>query len=166
MLSYSCTVWIDLELEYSTRKTLAVQSQKCAIKSLFSGGFKGLSECLQGPMIGGTHGFSEGCANCWAEDIFCTKKHCIFLYLQSKMTNKVGNFKVGPNDITWVFQIWHLLMLLYSRILTKYCSYAINFFVLFISQIPVLLPAKKPIAKQEILVISWVALGLLDEEWT
>lgn len=37
-------VQLDLELEYSTRNTLAVQSQKCAIQSLFSGGFDGLSK--------------------------------------------------------------------------------------------------------------------------
>ena len=122
MLSYLSMVHLDLELEYSTRNTLAVQSQKCAIQSLFSGGFDGLSkqyvpnnlhslafstnqdtycseDCLQGPMIGGTHGFTEQCANCWAEDIVCSKKFCVFLYLQSKMTNKVGNFKVGINDM-------------------------------------------------------------------
>lgn len=59
-----------------------------------------MQECLESPIIGGTHGFTEQCAKCWADDIVCTKKHCVFIYLQSRMTKKVGNFKVGPNDIT------------------------------------------------------------------
>jgi hypothetical protein len=94
-----CSTWIDLELQWSTRKTLAKQSQKCAIKSL-TGGFDALQECLEGPMIGDTHGFTEQCARCWAEDILCTKRFCVFIYLQTRMTNQVGNFKVGPDSIT------------------------------------------------------------------
>ncbi len=30
----------------------------------------------------------------------CTKKHCSFIFLQSQITNNVGNFAVGPDDIT------------------------------------------------------------------
>ena len=90
---------LDLELQWSTRKTLAIQSQKCAIQSL-TGGFDGLQTCLEGPMIGGTHGFTEHCARCWAEDILCTKRFCVFIYLQTRMTNQVGNFKVSADSIT------------------------------------------------------------------
>lgn len=94
-----CSTWVDLELQWSTRKTLAKQSQKCGIKSL-TGGFNALQECLEGPMIGGTHGFTPQCAKCWADDIMCTKRFCVFIYLQTRMTNQVGNFKVGPESIT------------------------------------------------------------------
>ena len=45
-------------------------------------------------------GFTETCAGCWATDIYCSKAHCIFIYLQSRMTNQLGNFAVGENKIT------------------------------------------------------------------
>eukprot|EP00804_Cyclotella_cryptica_P000041 CCRYP_013714-RA/>CCRYP_013714-RA protein AED:0.06 eAED:0.06 QI:468/1/1/1/0.85/0.75/8/1701/607 len=95
----NCSNWIDLELQWSTRNSLAQQSQKCGIKTL-GRGIHALQECLESPMIGGTHGFTTECAKCWAEDIFCTKSFCIFIYLQTRMTNQVGNFKVGPDSIT------------------------------------------------------------------
>lgn len=89
----------DLELQWSTRHSLAQQSQKCGIKTL-GRGIPALQECLESPLIGDTHGFTSQCAKCWAEDIFCTKQFCIFIYLQTRMTNQVGNFKVGPDSIT------------------------------------------------------------------
>jgi hypothetical protein len=36
----------------------------------------------------------------FAPDIYCSKAFCIFIYLQSRMTNQLGNFEVGPNTIT------------------------------------------------------------------
>eukprot|EP00956_Cyclotella_meneghiniana_P016231 scaffold25542_cov60-Cyclotella_meneghiniana.AAC.5 len=58
-----CSNWIDLELEYSTRKTLAVQSQKCAIKSLFSGGFAGTAAtCEEANCEAGNPGNFVGCS--------------------------------------------------------------------------------------------------------
>jgi hypothetical protein len=37
---------------------------------------------------------------CWTTDILCTKKHCAFIFLQSTMINRAGDFEVGPNTVT------------------------------------------------------------------
>lgn len=56
-----CSTWNDLELQWSTRHTLAEQSQACGIKTMF-GGVDELSTCLATDI-----GFTESCADCWAE---------------------------------------------------------------------------------------------------
>jgi hypothetical protein len=56
-----CSTWNDLELQWSTRHTLAEQSQACGIKTMF-GGVDELSTCLATDI-----GFTENCADCWAE---------------------------------------------------------------------------------------------------
>ena len=89
-----CSTWNDLELQWTTRHTLAEQSQECGRKTMF-GGVDDLSQCLSTDI-----GFTHNCATCWAEDINCSKKYCIFIYLQSLMTNELGNFEVGPTTIT------------------------------------------------------------------
>mmetsp|Transcript_12346 Transcript_12346/g.18365 ORF Transcript_12346/g.18365 Transcript_12346/m.18365 type:complete len:652 (+) Transcript_12346:84-2039(+) len=89
-----CSSWNDLHLQYSTRHSLAAQSQECGVKTMFSG-VDALSSCLHEEI-----GFTEKCAGCWATDIYCSKAHCIFIYLQSRMTNQLGNFAVGENKIT------------------------------------------------------------------
>lgn len=48
----ACSDWENLEVEYTTRKFLALESRKCAQKSLFGGGYDTLVECLEGPTIG------------------------------------------------------------------------------------------------------------------
>ena len=89
-----CSNWNDLDLEWTTRHSLAAQSQACGIKTMFSG-IDALSSCLHTEI-----GFTEQCAQCWATDVYCSKAHCIFIYLQSRMTNQLGNFAVGENKIT------------------------------------------------------------------
>lgn len=89
-----CSSWNDLHLQYSTRHSLAAQSQACGVKTMFSG-IDALSSCLHEEI-----GFTEKCAMCWAVDIGCSKKHCIFMYLQSRMTNQLGNFAVGEEKTT------------------------------------------------------------------
>mmetsp|Transcript_14002 Transcript_14002/g.30489 ORF Transcript_14002/g.30489 Transcript_14002/m.30489 type:complete len:544 (-) Transcript_14002:338-1969(-) len=64
----SCSTWNDMELQYSTRKTLAESAQKCGIKTM-GGGVDDLQKCLETDI-----GWTEKCAGCWAEDIFCTKR--------------------------------------------------------------------------------------------
>ncbi len=45
-------------------------------------------------------GFTEECSVCWTTDQFCARSSCMFLYLQSILTNQLNNFNVGPDDIT------------------------------------------------------------------
>jgi len=91
----ACSSWDNLRVEYITRDNMASLANSCAKKSLF-GGDDALTECLMEPEIG----FGEECAICWSEDIICTKKNCVFIFLQSQMINNVGNFAVGENEIT------------------------------------------------------------------
>mmetsp|Transcript_35380 Transcript_35380/g.73679 ORF Transcript_35380/g.73679 Transcript_35380/m.73679 type:complete len:167 (-) Transcript_35380:2050-2550(-) len=93
---FQCSDWHNLELEYTTREFLALESRKCAQKSLFGSGADDLAECLGEPQIG----FQGECAVCWAEDILCTKKYCSFIAIQSFMINTLSNFEVGEDTIT------------------------------------------------------------------
>ena len=45
-------------------------------------------------------GFSDQCAQCWTEDIFCARSHWAFIFLQSNMINTVSNFQVNDDTIT------------------------------------------------------------------
>ena len=63
-----CSTWNDMELQYSTKTFLSEKAQQCGIKTL-GGGVDELQKCLQEDI-----GWTEGCARCWADDIFCTKK--------------------------------------------------------------------------------------------
>jgi len=91
----ACSNWENLIIEYTTRNNMAALANKCAMRGLF-GGEDEITTCIMEPAIG----FTGQCALCWTEDIVCTKKHCSFIFLQSQITNNVGNFAVGPDDIT------------------------------------------------------------------
>jgi hypothetical protein len=45
-------------------------------------------------------GFTYDCAWCWTVDELCAARNCVFIYLQSVLLNKVGNFQVGMEHIT------------------------------------------------------------------
>mmetsp|Transcript_19658 Transcript_19658/g.29131 ORF Transcript_19658/g.29131 Transcript_19658/m.29131 type:complete len:887 (+) Transcript_19658:124-2784(+) len=91
----ACSNWENLTIEYTTRNNMAALANKCAMRGLF-GGKDETRKCITEPAIG----FTGQCAVCWTEDIVCTKKHCSYIFLQSQITNSVGNFAVGPDDIT------------------------------------------------------------------
>mmetsp|Transcript_2457 Transcript_2457/g.5437 ORF Transcript_2457/g.5437 Transcript_2457/m.5437 type:complete len:888 (+) Transcript_2457:166-2829(+) len=91
----ACSNWENLIIEYTTRNNMAALANKCAMRGLF-GGKDETRKCITEPAIG----FTGQCAVCWTEDIVCTKKHCSYIFLQSQITNSVGNFAVGPDDIT------------------------------------------------------------------
>ncbi|KAL3796891.1 hypothetical protein HJC23_008844 [Cyclotella cryptica] len=91
----ACSSWENLKIEYTTRNTMSELANECAKVSLF-GGDDAITDCLMAPEIG----FEPTCAQCWMEDIVCTREHCAFIFLQSQMINNVGNFAVGPNEIT------------------------------------------------------------------
>lgn len=91
----ACSTWDNLITEYTTRNNMAALANKCAMRGFF-GGEDEITACIMEPAIG----FTGQCALCWTEDIVCAKKHCSFIFLQSQITNSVGNFAVGPDDIT------------------------------------------------------------------
>ncbi|KAL7450668.1 hypothetical protein ACHAWC_002549 [Mediolabrus comicus] len=91
----ACSTWENLVIQYTTRNNLADSANKCAIRG-FLGGQDAITECIKEPAIG----FTGQCAECWSEDIVCTREHCAFLFLQSQITNSVTNFAVSPDDIT------------------------------------------------------------------
>ena len=91
----ACSDWHNLSREYQTRNFLAEESARCAKKSLV-GSSHHVTECLnKEPIL-----FTGGCAACWTTDILCTRKHCAFIFLQSTMINRVGDFEVAPNTVT------------------------------------------------------------------
>jgi hypothetical protein len=92
----ACSDWHNLSREYLTRDFLASESSRCARKSLFLGGSEDVTKCLnKEPIL-----FLGECAECWTTDILCTKGNCTFIFLQSTMINRVGDFTVGPNTVT------------------------------------------------------------------
>ena len=91
----ACSDWHNLGLEYTTRDTLAHDSAYCARKSLL-GGRDAVLECLKEEPIG----FQGQCAECWVDDILCTKSFCTFIFLQSTMINAVSNLQVNDKTIT------------------------------------------------------------------
>jgi hypothetical protein len=92
----ACSSWQNLMIQYRTRLTMSELASSCAKEYLFGGGNDAIMACLMKPEIG----FGEDCAMCWMEDIVCTTEHCAFIFLQSQMINNVGNFAVGPDEIT------------------------------------------------------------------
>jgi hypothetical protein len=91
----ACSDWHNLRLEYTTRDTLAHDSAYCARKSLL-GGWDAVLECLKEDPIG----FQGKCAECWVDDIRCTKGFCTFIFLQSTMINAVSDLQVNDKTIT------------------------------------------------------------------
>ena len=92
----ACSSWKNLIVQHSTRLTINEHASGCAKDALFGGGEDAITECLMKPEIG----FGEDCAICWMEDIVCTMDNCALIFLQSQVINNVGNFAVGPHDIT------------------------------------------------------------------
>jgi hypothetical protein len=91
----ACSDWHNLRLEYTTRSTLAHDSARCARKSL-TGGRDAVLQCLKEEPIG----FQGKCAECWVDDILCTKEFCTFIFLQSTMINAVSDLQVNAETIT------------------------------------------------------------------
>eukprot|EP00531_Pseudo-nitzschia_arenysensis_P009557 CAMPEP_0116128384 /NCGR_PEP_ID=MMETSP0329-20121206/7333_1 /TAXON_ID=697910 /ORGANISM="Pseudo-nitzschia arenysensis, Strain B593" /LENGTH=697 /DNA_ID=CAMNT_0003622523 /DNA_START=139 /DNA_END=2229 /DNA_ORIENTATION=+ len=90
----ACSNWNDLSLQWTTRDFLAKKAKKCLTKNLF-GTEEDVQKCNQESI-----GFTEQCSECWTTDQFCARSNCMFLYLQSILTNQLNNFNVGPDDIT------------------------------------------------------------------
>ena len=83
--------------EYTPRDTMASLANQCAKEALFGGGDEAIAECIMDP---NGIGFDYECALCWQEDILYTQEYCACIFLQSQMTNNVGNFAVGENEVT------------------------------------------------------------------
>lgn len=91
----ACSDWHNLRLEYTTRNYLADESARCGRKSL-SGGRDAVLECLESDAVG----FQGKCAECWADDILCTKGFCTMIFLQAITINAVSDMQVNAETIT------------------------------------------------------------------
>jgi hypothetical protein len=89
-----CSVYGDLRLQYATRQILSRMSLECAKKGLF-GGYQSMVDCIMEKTT-----FTQPCSECWATDMVCTKKNCIWIGLRGFLINTVTNLQVGPSDIT------------------------------------------------------------------
>jgi len=91
----ACSNWHDFPFQLLD---LATPSRTCGQKNIFYQGDEFLTrvqKCHEEDI-----GFSAECSWHWANNVACSKKNCAFIYIQSLMTNRVADFKVGPNSIT------------------------------------------------------------------
>ena len=90
-----CSNWHDLPFQLID---LAIPSRTCGQKNFLLRGeafLTGVQKCHEEDI-----GFSPDCSWNWANNVECSRKNCAFIFMQSLMTNKVANFKVGPKTIT------------------------------------------------------------------
>lgn len=66
-----CSNSHDINIYKETRNTLTETSKNCAIKALFFGA-RAARACLNRNV-----GFTQGCLNCWVQNIQCTKQLCL-----------------------------------------------------------------------------------------
>ena len=89
----SCSSWQDLSVQWNTRKKAAKLSQGCGLRNMFSR--DGMAQCMYDDM-----GWTMDCAYAWVHSVECAKQNCMFIAVTAMITNKLGNFAVGPNSVT------------------------------------------------------------------
>ena len=91
----ACSNWHDFPFQLLD---LATPSRTCGQKNFLYRGNEKLTriqKCHEEDI-----GFSAECSWYWANNVACSQKNCAFIYIQSLMTNRVADFKVGPHSIT------------------------------------------------------------------
>jgi hypothetical protein len=74
----ACSNARDLALYRRTRRTLADQATRCALRYLLKGRAAAMA-CTR------AIGFSAGCAECWVDNMACTISHCRAVCLHSRL---------------------------------------------------------------------------------
>jgi hypothetical protein len=88
-----CSTWQDLSVQWNTRKNAAKLSQACGLKNMFNR--DNMAKCLSEDM-----GWTTECAYAWVHSVECSKQNCMFVAIAAMITNKLGNFAVGPDSFT------------------------------------------------------------------
>lgn len=88
-----CSSWQDLSVQWNTRKNAAKLSQSCGLKNMFNR--DDMAECMKNNM-----GWTTECSYAWVHSVECAKQNCMFIAVTAMITNKLGNFAVGPSLVT------------------------------------------------------------------
>ena len=88
-----CSSWQDLSVQWNTRKNAAKLSQSCGLQNMFNR--DDMAECMRESM-----GWTTECSYAWVASVECAKQNCMFIAVTALITNKLGNFAVGPSLVT------------------------------------------------------------------
>lgn len=88
-----CSSWQDLSVQWNTRKDAAKLSQRCGLQNMFDR--DAMAQCMSERM-----GWTTECSYAWVHSVECAKQNCMFIAVTAMITNKLGNFAVGPNLVT------------------------------------------------------------------
>ncbi|GMH61476.1 hypothetical protein TL16_g10659 [Triparma laevis f. inornata] len=80
-----CSNYNDIEIYNTTKETLTKTSTNCATKA-FIGGSDAVFDCFKEDV-----GFTDGCNDCWTENVMCDMKKCVFTCLKMIMTGQRNN---------------------------------------------------------------------------
>lgn len=75
----------DMQIYKGTRNTLTKTATRCAAR-IFYGGEKAVQKCLRAKV-----GFTEGCNDCWVQNVMCNQRHCKFTCSLSFMLRHDNN---------------------------------------------------------------------------
>ena len=88
-----CSSWQDLSVQWNTRMDAAKLAQRCGLQNMFSR--DNMAACLREKM-----GWTTECSYAWVHSVECAKQNCMFIVVTAMITNKLGNFAVGPSLVT------------------------------------------------------------------
>lgn len=87
-----CSTPHDIRLYDETHHTLFATTVNCAKRS-FLWGRKTASQCMEDHV-----GFTEGCNNCWVENIMCSVKSCLFVCTWQSLFHRVVESNGTPQS--------------------------------------------------------------------
>ncbi len=88
-----CSSWQDLSVQWNTRGDAAKLSQGCGLQNLFNR--DDMAKCMRDRM-----GWTTDCSYAWVHSVECARDNCLFIAVIAIITNKLGNFAVGPGLVT------------------------------------------------------------------
>mmetsp|Transcript_480 Transcript_480/g.883 ORF Transcript_480/g.883 Transcript_480/m.883 type:complete len:244 (-) Transcript_480:56-787(-) len=80
-----CSNYNDINIYNETKETLTKTSTNCATKA-FLGGSDAVFDCFKEDV-----GFTDGCNDCWTENVMCDMKKCVFTCLKMILTGQRNN---------------------------------------------------------------------------
>jgi hypothetical protein len=75
-----CSNMEDIKTYVTTRHTVTIEAKKCG-KTAMLGSKDELDDCLEESI-----GFSDDCRTCWAENMLCDTKRCVFTCMKTLFT--------------------------------------------------------------------------------
>lgn len=85
-----CSNHNDINIYNVTKQTLTTDTTACATKA-FLGGEESVRECMDERV-----GFTEGCNQCWVDNVMCDMRECVFTCIKSLLLG--GGKQAGGNN--------------------------------------------------------------------